>query len=103
MAARMVAAWPSQPIPMSTLEVWFAELAQFPAGDVEAAFWEHLRRSSYLPSCAELREGARAVAKEQERVSRVPELPQPREPIPPGILAEWERLGLRKPRREGAA
>lgn len=97
--------YPRQQIGAETALLWFRPLADLDARDVEAAAFELLGESKWLPACAELREAALAARRSRQDAARQRAIGPPPPlgtPIPSHLREELVAIGLLKPKREDA-
>ena len=105
-AAYLAAVWPGQPLASETAQLWYQELAGYPAELVAEAARELARSSRYLPTLAELLTAVRA---RRERVQALAprswQQPAGGQPMPPETrqaLALLAQLGPDTPPEQRA-
>jgi hypothetical protein len=94
---RINASYPRQQLKAETAAVWYAELARFDAAMLTMVLRDHVRYSSFAPSCAELYQGALALLQEQPTGAAA--LPAPSSqgaPMPDHVRAKFVEMGLYK-------
>jgi hypothetical protein len=101
LAAVITGAYPSQPLPTATLELWFTGfdghpgLERFEFRDVQAAVWAHAVGCTRRPELADLYQGA--LERQQERREHQAALPWRGEgrgvPAPAEFRELRERIG----------
>src|SRR6266508_1545572 len=95
--ARLNLSYPRQQVTRATADLWYAELQRFDAHLLTAVLRDHLKYSSFAPSCAELYTGALALAADTPTQAAIEARgPGRGVPMPAHVKRRLEELGLRR-------
>jgi len=95
--AKLNLSYPRQQVTRATADLWYAELQRFDAHLLTSVLRDHLKYSSFAPSCAELYTGALALVGDTPSQAAVEARgPGRGVPMPEHVKRRLTELGLRK-------